>query len=177
MEINFGSSHWSEKKKADPISNISHSRGNPIIDRNLVVASSNSGRTIATDLASGIRVWETNFGSSESPWVAGEYVYLVTTNRQLVCLVRQTGKVVWVTQLKSFENSRDREKPIQWTGPVLAGDRVLVAGSSGEVWSLSPFDGEPLGKIRVSNALYLSPVVADEIVYFLDDNARLYAYR
>jgi len=176
-----GNQLWIEslvgKRKADPISNISHSRGNPIIDRNLVVASSNSGRTIATDLASGTRVWETNFGSSESPWVAGEYVYLVTTNRQLVCLVRQTGKVVWVTQLKSFENSRDKEKPIQWTGPVLAGDRVLVAGSSGEVWSLSPFDGEPLGKIRVSNALYLSPVVADEIVYFLDDNARLYAYR
>ena len=104
-------------------------------------------------------------------------IHFVTTNRQLVCLVRQTGEVVWVTQLKNFENSRDKERPIQWTGPVLAGDRILVAGSSGEVWSLSPFNGKPLGKIMVSNALYISPVVTDEIVYFLADNGRLYAYR
>ncbi|MEK9693460.1 MAG: PQQ-binding-like beta-propeller repeat protein, partial [Rhodospirillaceae bacterium] len=153
------------------------SKGNPIIDRNLVIASSNSGRTIASDLATGTRFWETNFGSSESLWVAGEYIYLVTTNRQLVCLARRTGKLAWATQLKTFENSRDKENPIEWTGPVLAGDRILVGGSNGEVWSVSPFNGKLLGKIRLSGAIYLSPVVANGIVYLLADNSRLYALR
>ena len=176
-----GNQLWIESmvaaKKASPISNISHSRGHPIIDRNLVFASSNSGRTIASDLISGARVWETNFGSSQSPWVAGKHIFLVTTNRQLVCIERRTGKLAWATELKSFENSRNKEKAIEWTGPVLAGDRILLAGSNGEVWSASPFSGELLGKIRLSNAVYISPVVADGIVYILTDNARLYAFR
>jgi len=176
-----GEQVWTESmvaaRKSGPVSNISHSKGNPIIDRNLVIASSNSGRTIASDLATGTRFWETNFGSSESLWVAGEYIYLVTTNRQLVCLARRTGKLAWATQLKTFENSRDKENPIEWTGPVLAGDRILVGGSNGEVWSVSPFNGKLLGKIRLSGAIYLSPVVANGIVYLLADNSRLYAFR
>lgn len=181
LESKNGSPLWIESlvvaRKADPISNISHSKGHPIIDRNLVFATSNSGRTIATDLASGARLWETNFGSSESPWVAGEYIFFVTTNGQLVCITRKTGELAWATQLKSFENSKSKKKPIEWTGPVVAGDRILLGASNGEVWSVSPFNGELLGKIRVSGAIYISPVVANGIVYVLADNARLYAFR
>ena len=74
-------------------------RGRPVIDRGRVFAVSHSGRMAAIDLRTGDRVWEQEIGSSHSPWVAGDYVFVLANDNELVCLTRDEGKVRWVRQL------------------------------------------------------------------------------
>jgi outer membrane protein assembly factor BamB len=67
--------------------------------------------------------------------------------------------------------------PITWTGPILVGDRLLLAGSNGEALAMSPYNGEILGRIELSGPVLIPPVVADGTVFILTENADLLAYR
>jgi outer membrane protein assembly factor BamB len=172
---------WSDVLSAvnrvDPIADLAHIRGEPVIDRGLVLAVSHSGRMVAIDLRSGARAWDIDLGGVQMPWVAGDYVYLVTKEAQVVCLTRREGRVRWVASLPRYEDPEDQEDPIQWFGPVLAGGRLILAGSHGEAVSLSPYDGEELGPIELPGAPAVAPVVAGNTLYFLTEGANLVALR
>jgi outer membrane protein assembly factor BamB len=66
---------------------------------------------------------------------------------------------------------------VRWSGPLLVTDRLLVAGSEGDLLSVSPYTGEVLGKARVGGPVSLPPIAADGTVYFLSDEGELLAFR
>jgi outer membrane protein assembly factor BamB len=181
LRIENGRVIWSESltalRRSDPISTLAHVRGRPVINRGQVIVTSNSGRTMAIGLTTGNRQWEQRIGSSSGPWVAGDFVYLLTNANEIVCLARRTGSIRWVAQLQRFEDEEDKEDAIFWSGPVLAGDRLLVGGSHGEIWSISPYSGRLLGRLDIGDPLYIAGVVANDTVYFLTNKAKLVAFR
>jgi outer membrane protein assembly factor BamB len=159
------------------VATLTDIRGRPVIDRDLVVAISNSGTIAAIDLARGERVWERDLGGTQSPWVAGDFVYVVGNNAEIVCLTRRDGRIRWIASLPAFEDEENQEDPILWHGPVLAGDRLIVTGSNGEAIAVSPYTGEYLGQIELPAAVELPPVVAGETLYFLSNGADLMALK
>jgi len=172
---------WSDGLSAvnrvDPIADLPHIRGEPVIDRGLVLAVSHSGRMVAIDLRRGARAWDLDLGGVQMPWVAGDFIYLVTSDAQVVCLMRRDGRVRWVRPLPRFEDPEDKDVPIQWYGPVLAGDRLIIAGSHRMALSISPYTGEELGFIDLPGKPAVSPVVAGETLFFLTEDASLIAMR
>jgi outer membrane protein assembly factor BamB len=94
-----------------------------------------------------------------------------------VAVSLRDGRVKWITQLPAFEDPDDRDGPIRWSGPVLINERLLLVSSEGEAVFLSPYDGERLGGFELPDPVYITPVVANERVYFLTDDARLIAYQ
>ena len=161
----------------DPLGALSHIRGLPIIDREMVMAISHSGTMIASDLLRGRRIWEQELGGIQRPWAAGAYVYVLTNNGEVACLERATGRVRWIRALPRYEDEEDEEGKVVWSGPVLAGDRLIVAGSHGEAWTMSPYTGDGLGRLEMPEGIPIEPVVADETIYFLTNDAELIAYR
>jgi outer membrane protein assembly factor BamB len=164
-------------KRTDVISNLSHIRGLPVIDRGRVFAISHGGMMAAIDLRSGRRLWQKEIGGLESPWVAGDYIYVVTNDAEIACVSRKDGRIHWVRALPRYENPEDQEDPIIWTGPILASDRLIVAGSHGEAMSISPYTGRILGTEEMPDGVSVPPVVAGGSVYFLADDAELVVYR
>lgn len=81
-----------------------------------------------------------------------------------------------MTPLTQYEDAK-RTRPVLWSGPVLAGDRLLVAGTLGDLLALSPYTGEVLGKLAVRDPVRLGPVVANRTIYLLTDSGRLIALR
>lgn len=159
------------------LSEVNDIAGLPVLDRGRVFAVGNAGRMVAIDLITGERLWEQDVAGVQSPWVAGEYVYVVTASAEVVALSRSDGGVMWVQTLPRFEDERRRRDPINWRGPVLAGDRLLLGSSRGEVVALSPYTGRNLGTFRVSGGVAVTPIVADGNLYVFTDSARLYALR
>ena len=74
---------------------------------------------------------------------------MLTSDAEIVCLSRRDGRIRWVTPLPRFEDAADREGPIEWVGPVLASDRLIVASSAGEALAVSPYTGRIMGRIRL----------------------------
>jgi len=159
------------------IARLADIRGNPVIDRDLAFAVSHAGRMAAIDLRTGARVWERPIGSVHMPWVAGDYLFVTGLNGEVVAMSRRDGRVRWVHRLPPFEDMTDRQDPIQYTGPVLVGDRLLVGSSDGFLYAISPYTGQLLGHIEVGDPIYISPIVADGTVYVLDNDGTLHAYR
>jgi len=181
LTVETGRPLWSDNLAStgnlDAVSTLADIRGWPVIDRGRVYAASHSGRMAAIDLRSGERAWEQELGSTHSLWVAGEYVYILSNDNELLCLTRDEGKVRWVRLLPSYENEKKKKDSMTWAGPVLGGDRLIVLSSDGGALSISPYTGEPLGRDEMSAGGYFSPVIADNSLYVLTDDAKLSAYR
>ena len=181
LTIENGRPLWSDSLSSggavDAVSALADIRGRPVIDRGRVFAISHSGRMAAVDLRTGERVWEQDIGSSHGVWVAGDYVYVLSNDNELVCLTRHDGKVRWLKQLPRYENEKDKEDPITWAGPVLGGDRLIVLSSNGWALSVSPYTGEPMGRQQMPGDAFVDPVIANNTLYILTDNGELSAYR
>ena len=149
----------------------------PVIDRGRVYAIGHGGRMAALELATGQRVWERNFAGISTPWVAGEFIYTVTLEGELLCLTRAEGKVRWVSELQRWKNPKKKTKPISWTGPVLGSEKLLIASSDKQIYTVSPYDGRIISRGKLSAPAYLPPVIAGGLAYLLTDDGRLTAWR
>jgi outer membrane protein assembly factor BamB len=149
----------------------------PVIDQGRVYAVGQGGRTVAIDLATGQRVWAQNFAGISTPWIAGEWLFLITDDARLVCLTRSTGLVRWISQLPAYKNVKKRKHPITWFGPVLAGNRLVLTNSEGEIVSASVSNGEVQSTIKGGASISLPPIVANNTLYVLDMKGRITAYR
>lgn len=181
LRVDNGTVLWQDQlttvRRTDNVATLSDIRGRPIIDRGRVYAIGHADMVVAIDLRSGRRLWEREIGGIQSPWVAGDYLYLVTNNNEALALEAKTGKILWVTQLRVWEDEEDKEGRIVWAGPVLASDRLILGSSDGYLVSLSPYTGEVLGKVSVSDGITIQPAVADNTMYFITNDADLVAYR
>ena len=181
LDVETGRLLWSDYlsafRRTDTVSNLSQIRGNPVIDRGRIITVSNSGLMAAIDASSGERLWEQLISGIDQPWVAGDIIYVLTNDAEIAALSRETGKIYWITGIPLFEDPKDRKGLIVWSGPVLAGNRLIVAGSHGEAWALSPYSGAILGRIGLPDGVTVPPVIAGGRVYFLADNAEIVAYR
>jgi len=149
----------------------------PVIDRGRVYAIGHGGRMAALELATGQRVWERNFAGTSTPWVAGEFIYIVTLEGEVLCLTRRDGKVRWVRELPLYKNVKKKTDPIQWAGPVLAGDRLFLVSSNKTMVTISPLTGEILATRKLDDQAFLAPIVADNTLYLLTDKGKLSAWR
>ncbi len=149
----------------------------PTIDSGQVFAVSHGGRLVAIDLAAGARLWERDIGGVQTPWVAGDFLYVVTTDGTVVCLFRDDGRIRWVTPLPLYEDTEDREDPIMWSGPLLASDRLIVVGTAGQAVSLSPYTGEIIGARDFGDGLPLAPIAAQQTVFLIGDSGELIALK
>jgi len=151
--------------------------GSPVIDRGRVFAIGHGGRMVALELATGQRAWERNFAGMWTPWAAGEFLYIVTVDGEVLCITRAEGKVRWISKLDQYRKPKKKQDPIQWAGPVLASERLWVAGSNRELVAVDPYEGKRLTTIRLKAPAYLPPVVAGGMMYMLTDDGTLTAYR
>ena len=114
-------------------------------------------------------------GHEDAP--AGDALFLVTTGGELACLGRDDGRVRWLRPLGRFEDERRRRDPITWGPPVLAGGRLLVAGSHARLAEVNPLDGEMIGTTRLPGGAILQPAVAGGVLYLLTEDAAVVALR
>jgi outer membrane protein assembly factor BamB len=159
------------------VASLSDIDADPVIDGGVVYAIGQGGRMVALDLFSGQRIWELNFAGIATPWVAGDWVFAVNDRAQLVAIARSTGKIKWINQLPRYVHMKKKADPITYVGPVLAGDRLILAGSNGALVNVNPTDGSFQSQVDVKDGISFQPVVANNTLYLLTDSGRLIAYR
>ena len=149
----------------------------PIIDSGRVYALGQGGRMAAYELVTGQRIWELNLSGISTPAIGGEWIFTLTDDARMLAIARSSGKVRWISQLARWRDEKDREGPIFWTGPVLAGNSLYVASSRGEVWRLSVGEGSAQLFQDLGQPVSQPPIVANQTLYVLDDSGTIHAYR
>ena len=159
------------------VASLSDIDADPVIDGGQVFSIGKGGRMVALELTSGQRMWEQNMAGFSTPWVAGEWVFVVTDEGKAVALSRSTGKVRWINQLPRWENEKGQKDPIFYSGPVLAGGRLILVSTRGAMINLNPDNGAFLTQSQIGASVSQQPVVAGSTLYILDDRGRLTAFR
>src|SRR5436305_6394678 len=149
----------------------------PVIDNGQVFAVGQGGRMVALELTTGQRMWELNIAGISTPWVAGDWIFVITDDAKLLCIYRQNGHIRWINQMPQFEHPKGKKGQLEYSGPVLAGGRLIVTGSNGVIVNVDPTTGSFQSQTNVGAPISLPPVVAGSTLYVYDDNGRLTAFR
>jgi outer membrane protein assembly factor BamB len=180
LRAESGNVVWSDNlatSQQSTVANFSAVRGLPVIGGGRVYAIGMGGLMIANDLPTGRRLWERSVSGEDHPWAAGPWLFVVSLEQKIGAVSRDDGRVAWVTQLPRWENEEKQRDPITWYGPLLVGDRLVVAGTSKQALAISPYTGEILGQQDLSGKASLGPIVAAGTVFVVTDDGRLLALR
>ncbi|WP_308434589.1 outer membrane protein assembly factor BamB family protein [Seohaeicola zhoushanensis] len=153
--------------------------GSPVVVGDTIYAGNHSGRISAVSTADGERIWTAPFGAVSPLWPAGDSVFAVTEQSQLVRLDARSGELIWARNLSAFV----KEKPARRTaiyanyGPVLAGGRLVVASNDGFLRFYAPEDGTQIATVPVPGGATTAPVVAGGTLYVVTTTGQLLAFR
>jgi len=161
------------------VSTLADVDADPVIDRGRVFALGQGGRMASYDLLTGQRIWEISIAGISTPYVVGEWVYAMTDDGKLLCVARGSGKVRWIQQLARYriEIEKKKKDPIRWTGPILAGGRLIAVNSEGQLVEFSPTVGSTLATTEFKSPLSQPPVVANNRLYILADDGTITAWQ
>jgi outer membrane protein assembly factor BamB len=153
-------------------------RGEPVIDKNQVFATGLGGLTISADLLTGRRVWERRVASQNTPCIAGDWMFLISTDQEIGAINTADSRISWVASLPRWENPDKKKDPITWFGPVLAGNRLIVVSTNQQALALDPLTGATVTTMNLSDVTTpLTPVVVDGTLLTVTNDARLTAWR
>lgn len=179
LRVQNGAVLWQDALSASgtltPLAKLNDIAAGPVVADGYVIASAQSGALGAFDLRTGQRVWSQPAGSLGFPAVAGDFLYVVTTEGQLACLSKTDGTVIWITQLPAYRSPKKRKDKIAWFGPIFAGPRLLVMGSHGRALDVNLYDGQVVREIRLPGSVMVPPIVANNRVFFVTDEAKVVA--
>ena len=181
LRLENGGVAWQDnlapRQRLGGMGSLSDIQAPPILDRGLVIAISFGGRLVGIDQRTGRRVWQRQIGGSEMPWVAGESIFVLSSQNRLVSFERQTGNIRWVRDLPKYENPEKQKNPLVFYGPVMAGGRLIVTASDSKVFEFDPTTGEDLETWDASGPLAGPPIVAAQTLFLLTERGRLEAYQ
>jgi outer membrane protein assembly factor BamB len=187
LDANTGTPMWTEvlarSTRTNALSEIRDISGRPIIYKNEIYAASHSGMFAALDTKTGDKRWTMSVDSVNTPWAAGDAIYLTSLQGELMAVSRDSGQIYWLIDLneaaqkgKKSKKKKTKNLPV-WTGPVLASNRLIMINSLGDAVAFNPKTGARESAIKLGKGAYIQPVAVGEHLYVLTDNAKLVAIR
>ena len=128
------------------------------------------GAAYAFNRRDGQLLWRRPLGASleanEPLLVGNDCVLLNVTEKEVVRVAADSGKLVWRTPLDD-----------ELSQPVLSGDRMLVAGKSGRLHVLDSNSGNRLGFVQFAQPLHSAPAVFDagRRIYLVGEHSSVYS--
>lgn len=153
--------------------------GDPVIDGDVVYTGNSSGSVIALNARSGERIWTATEGTYSPVWPSGGSVFLVSDQAELIRLDAETGTRIWAVELPYYTTRRERRRKGVYAhyGPILAGNRLIVASSDGQIRSYNPVDGSLLSSVGLPGGATTNPIVVNGTLYVVSSSGTLHAFR
>jgi outer membrane protein assembly factor BamB len=169
LKIIDGSPVWSEsltRTRSESQFASMTDAARPAMANGVVYSIGHAGRMTATNTKTGERIWSLNAPGTQTPWVAGDSIFIVDTRAQIMAISKHDGKIQWTTKLPTSG---------AWSGPVMAGNQLWAVSSKGLLVAVDPIGGRVAGQQEVGAGSYIAPVVAGGRMFLLTDTAKLIA--
>lgn len=175
----------SRTSRTSALSEIRDISGRPVISRGFVYAISHSGVMQAMDLRSGQPKWSLPVAGVNAPLPAGDVVYVVSKAGELTLVNRDSGAVYWTRNLNEgrvrqeggFLGFWDRTVRPEWSGPILASNRLVLVNSDGEAVAFDPKTGQQTASLRLGAPAYIAPAAYNGALLVLTDDGELISIR
>lgn len=189
LRASTGQQLWSQTlsrtSRTSALSEIRDIAGRPVVSRGIVYAVGHSGVLSAMDIRSGQPKWQLPIAGVNAPLPVGDVVYVVSKSGELTVINRDTGQVYWTRNLNEgrihqtggFLGFWDRTVTPEWSGPLLASNRLLLVNSEGELVALDPKTGAVTATLKLGAAAFIAPAAYNGSVYVLTDRGDVVSIR
>lgn len=138
--------------------------GFPVIKKNIVIMTSAIGKVASINMKTGNRLWEKNLFSSTTPAVNGNSIFVINSNRDLICLDINSGGIRWK---KRLIESRQAKLTEIWHAPVIINNKLVLVGGDRKLLIVDPITGEIEGIKNISGFPASSPFIYKKKVYLM----------
>ena len=182
LDADNGDVIWSDNlatfNPRTPLQGLGDIRAHPVHDGGLVFAVSQSGRTAAFAVRSGLLLWELTIGGIEMPWVAGDSVFIVTLDGRLYAIRRNDGAIRWVAELPGALpiGAVAAEDIPRYVGPVVAAGKVIIVAEDGNILLFNADTGALEDEADVGGRIVTAPQLAAGMMFVLDNSGTLTAF-
>lgn len=173
------SQHLTSRRTAfqSALSRLGDVQAAPVIEGGIIYAMNFAGTLTAIKARSGARIWQQNIGGTQTPWVSGDFIFVLSDENILYALKKRTGDIVWLKQLQRYEEPETYDDPILYQGPIMAGSKLYLVSSYGEIIQVDPYTGEILKTTNVYEPILSAPVVASKTLFVLTQEGNLLAFK
>ena len=137
----------------------------PIIKNNIIYSIGNGGLMMALDVKNGNYIWRKEIAGVTDFWAAGDFLYVINNDNKLLAIYKKTGGVKWIAQLPNLKKANKPQTKIIYDGVVMAGDKLLISNTAGELLIVSPLDGKIEKTLETGERTYHSPIIVDGKIY------------
>ncbi len=164
-----GRSLWFDSLSEDSTLGLSDIVADPVLAYNRVFAAPvGGGHFTALSLATGARLWQHSVGFVYPPAVAGNGIFITTSDQKAMALTIK-GDLVWTVDLPKDDDQ-------MWFGPLVAGSKVLVLNHQGDLLVLSPATGQTLSTLSLGKEVAAPPLIVQKTLFVLTKNGTILAY-
>lgn len=146
----------------------------PIVQDGVVVVVSAGGIIQASALLNGRPLWQQKIGGHQTPWSAGNALFMITDTHDVAALLKRDGLVSWSKSLATDDGRKDTTPPLY--GPILAGNAVMVLGGDGVLHAFKPENGKRLGEYELEGDVATAPIIAKGAMFYVTKDAVLHKY-
>jgi outer membrane protein assembly factor BamB len=179
-----------QSNRTNALSEIRDISGHPVVYKDEVLAASHSGVFQAMNAKTGEPTWTVPVDSVNTPWVAGDVVFLVSLQGELICVNRDSGQIYWLKDLNDGIKTAKASKGFfglggptitdatpEWSGPFMASDRLVMVTSTGRAVALDPKTGNVTSTLNLGGPAYIAPIAVGDKLFVVTDDAKLVAIR
>jgi outer membrane protein assembly factor BamB len=190
LRASTGQAVWqqvlSRASRTSALSEIRDIAGRPVVSRGTVYAVSHSGVLSALDIRSGQPKWTPlPIAGVNAPLPVGDVIFVVSKDGELTVINRDSGQIYWTRDLNEgrvrqeggFMGFFDRTVRPEWSGPLLASNRLVLVNSDGELVAFDPKTGAQTATINLGGPAYIAPAAYNGALYVLTDNGDLVSIR
>ncbi len=175
-----------QSTRTNALSEIRDISGRPVLYNGTVFAASHSGVFQAMNAKTGDPVWKVPADSVNTPWIAGDVVFLVSLQGDLLCVSRESGQIYWMKDLNAkvakakpakglFGIGKGKTSVPMWTGPVMASGRLIIINSLGQAVAFDPKTGDQTASLNLGGASYIAPIIVGDKLFVVTEEGKLVA--
>ncbi|GAA0624841.1 hypothetical protein GCM10009422_21650 [Brevundimonas kwangchunensis] len=189
LRASTGQALWnqvlSRTSRTSALSELRDIAGRPVVSRGFVYAVGHSGVMAAMDARSGQPRWQLPVAGVNAPLPVGDVVYVVSKSGELSVINRESGQVYWTRNLNEgrirqeggFLGFWDRTVTPEWSGPLLASNRLLLVNSDGDLVAFDPKTGAQTASLKLGAGSFIAPAAYNGSVFVLTDKGDLVSIR
>jgi outer membrane protein assembly factor BamB len=144
----------------------------PLVQDGAAYLISASGNMLSNALLNGRPLWEADVASAQPIWGAGNMLFLLTPQHELVGMLKKNGAVRWVQQLGEY-NRRGVDETPKLFPPMLINGYVVVANVDGTLRRFDALNGEEAEPMEISSGLAAPFISVDGRLLSVHQNATL----
>ncbi len=176
INANTGTPLWSSmlisNKNNKSSTNINSIVSYPIIEDGVIYAIGNDNLMVALDIQNGEQIWQNEIGALQNMLLVGDYIFVMANNNYLYAVNKLTGEVMWDTNIRNFIT--EENKIIAYANsPIMINNYILLTLSNGLVLKINATNGKVVAQMNLQNSISNMPIVANQNIYIISDNAKL----